>query len=119
LQAVKVRRRAWLRSIDEGRDERGLAPNWLFKYVTKHVDGKSMNGKWIERELVTAASGPRRALPAKFGFQVMGQTSGSVFTFLYEMLIRTPMIREKYLEGSWSPWLTRRSRTPHDAVQRS
>ncbi|HUP58089.1 MAG TPA: hypothetical protein VM598_11595, partial [Bdellovibrionota bacterium] len=78
-----------------------IKPHWLFRYVAKHVDGKSMNGKWWERELVTLASFLARALlPESIAFRIGSVPVGiTVQPTVYEQIFRLPMTREKYLEG--------------------
>jgi hypothetical protein len=78
-----------------------IKPNWLFGFATKHVDGRTPDLIWLERELVIMASAAARAtLPIGFGFKVGTQTIGiSIDPMVYELLIRTPMFHDKYLEG--------------------
>jgi hypothetical protein len=78
-----------------------LNPNWLFGFVAKHVDGKSQELKWVERELIGASAALARALlPSSFFFQIGTQNIGvSIDPMLYEQLIRGPMMNEKFMEG--------------------
>jgi hypothetical protein len=81
-----------------------LNPQWLFRYVAKNVDGKSMYAKYAEREAVMAASAVARALLPTNLFFTVGNTNVSIQIdpMTIEILIRSQMELEKALEGELS-----------------
>ncbi len=94
---IREKQTGTLRSIVSA----AIKPSFLFQYVAKHVDGRSMTKKWLERELVTAAATLATGLlPTSFFFKLVNSNIGiTIEPMIFQVLIRSQMDIEKIMEG--------------------